>query len=248
LSLVPAQLTQLLDVPEWELPPFVRAILLGGASASSQLLRRAADRGWPVLTTYGLTEACSQVTTQRFGTVNRGELGSGEALRGFEVRIRDGIIQIRSRTLMSGYFPAEVAPSPLTSDGWLVTHDFGHFDTMGRLHVRGRHDEVIVTGGEKVHPAEIEAVLKSFSGINDACVFGVPDERWGHVVVAAIEVTSPAPNDMALLEYVTRNLASFKRPRKLARLSAFPRRTSGKVDRRAVIEEATPLLIPLECR
>ena len=145
LSLVPTQLEWLLGLdPEWRPPPALRAILLGGAGPRVRLLAAAADRGIPVLTTYGLTEACSQVTTQRLGTTNRGELGAGPPMDGAEVRIVDGVIQIRGPTLLSGYVHPGGRISPLDAEGWLVTDDLGTIDGAGNLHVLGRRSERVV--------------------------------------------------------------------------------------------------------
>ena len=245
LSLVPTLLDRLLDLDDWQLPPHVRAILLGGAASSPRLLERAAARGLPVLTTYGLTEACSQVTTQRFGTTNTGQLGSGPPVAGVEVRIVDGIIEVRGDNLLSGYYP--VGPEPLDAGGWLSTGDAGFLDEHGNLHVLGRRGDLIVTGGENVYPAEVEAALERCPGVREACVFGVDDDRWGQIVAAAL---SPEPGkslDTRSLGAVLRaRLAPFKRPRRVAVLDSLERGPSGKLDRRATAELAKNRLGPLE--
>jgi O-succinylbenzoic acid--CoA ligase len=231
LSVVPAQLAQLLDrSPVWNPPAFVRAILVGGAPTPAALLNQAADRGWPVLTTYGLTEACSQVATQRPGTVNRGDLGSGRPLPGIEVRIVDGSIQVRGRTLFARYLPAGGAP--LDAEGWFTTGDEGRLDDAGNLHVLGRRDDAIITGGEKVLPHEVEEALRSCPGVADACVLGAPDPTWGQIVSALI-VPREAPPPTAALAHELARLAPYKRPRRLAFATALPMSPSGKLDRRA---------------
>ena len=243
VSLVPTLLARLLDLGAPP-PPALRAVLLGGAPASPALLDRAADRGWPVLTTYGLTEACSQVTTQPAGTVNRGELGAGPPLPGFELRIDDADgIHVRGPSLLSGYFPPGTHPAPLDADGWLATGDRGRIDEAGNLHVLGRRADRIITGGENVDPLEVENALEREPGIRHACVFGVPDDEWGEVVCAAVvgeEAEIPAALDRAAAR-----LAGFKRPRRFARLDSLPLTPSGKVDRPAVAGLATPLLRPV---
>ena len=239
LSLVPAQLDRwLADARDWTPPSHVRAILLGGASASPALLARAVGRGWPVLTTYGLTEACSQVTTQKYGTENRGEQGSGDALPGMQVRIVDGVIRVRGPSLFSRYL--DDAASGLDADGWLTTEDCGHIDEHGRLHVLGRRDEVIVTGGENVHPCEVERVLDACPGIAASCVFAVEDARYGQRVAAALvaDQTAAQPDDAELVQFLSGHLASFKQPRDIAWLDALASATSGKVDRRETARRA----------
>jgi O-succinylbenzoic acid--CoA ligase len=200
-------------------------MLVGGAPAPSALLAEAADRGWPVLTTYGLSEACSQVATQRPGTVNRGEQGSGSPLPGVEVRIQDGVIQVRGRTVCA----------PVDRDGWFTTGDLGRLDETGCLHVLGRRDDAIVTGGEKVLPHEVEEALRSCPGVADACVLGAPDPTWGQVV-SALVVPRAAPPPAAALARELGRLAPYKRPRRLAYAAALPLGPNGKVDRRAAAE------------
>ncbi len=248
LSLVPTLLARLLDLePHRPAPPHVRAVLLGGAAASPALLARAADRGWPVLTTYGLTETCSQATTQPLGTVNRGELGAGPPLRGMEVRIGDdGEVHVRGPSLLTGYFPTGAHPEPFLEGGWLPTGDFGRLDADGNLHVVGRRADRIVTGGENVDPLEVEQALEAEPGISRACVFGTPDEEWGEVVCAAVVLTDgghrPGVVAREAVAAASVRLAAFKRPRRIVALDSLPLTRSGKVDRAAVVRVAGPRL------
>jgi o-succinylbenzoate---CoA ligase len=227
-SLVPTQAQRLLEAG-WRPPPHLRAILLGGAGASPALLAALDDAGWPVLTTYGLTEACSQVTTQTLGTRNRGELGSGPPLPGARVRIAaDGAIEVAGPTLFAGYLGA---PAPFTADGFLRTGDLGTIDAAGNLHVRGRLDDAIVTGGEKVHPAEVEACLETAPGVAAACVFAAPDEVWGQVVCAALVPRAERVDEQAVTAHLETRLAAFKRPRRVFQLPALALTPAGKLDR-----------------
>ncbi len=238
VSLVPTQLEWLLAEPGWSPPPFLRAVLLGGAAARPSLLERAAERGLPVLTTYGLTEACSQVTTQPAGTVNRGERGAGAPMFGTEVRIVEGAIQVRGPTLLSALVPAGVG-SVLDDDGWFHTDDLGRLDEVGHLHVLGRRSDLIVTGGENVYPAEVEAILERCPGVDAACIFGVPDDTWGELVaVALVPGESGAPADGDLLRFVREHLAQHRRPRLVALINAFETTPAGKLDRRATARRA----------
>lgn len=243
LSLVPTMLRRLLALSQPP-PATLRAVLLGGAAASPALLGEAVDRGWPVLTTYGLTETCSQVTSQPYGTVNRGEMGSGPPLDGVDVRIRDGVIEVRGPILMSGYAPRKGA-SPWTADGWLRTSDLGRFDEAGNLHVRGRLDDVLISGGENVAPLEIEQALEALPAIVEACVFGVPDAAWGQAVAAAVVLREGADFELAELEELLRDrLASFARPRYVARVAALARAANGKVDRLRTAQAVSARLEP----
>jgi O-succinylbenzoic acid--CoA ligase len=232
LSMVPTMLHRVLAMgPMPKECARVRAVLLGGAPAAATLLARAHDAGWPVLPTYGLTEACSQVATQPYGTRAWGESGVGCPLPGIEVRIDQGDVQVRGATIMKGYLGE---PSPFLPGGWFSTGDLGHFDGQGTLHVRGRRADTINTGGENVAPAEVESQLASCPGVDAVCVFGIDDDAWGQVVAAAF-VGSATEDSFA--RYASGNVAGFKRPRWIAKLETFPVTGSGKVDRRAVVQD-----------
>jgi acyl-CoA synthetase (AMP-forming)/AMP-acid ligase II len=231
LSVVPTMLHRLLDSdePPWKPDPELRAVLVGGAPFPDSLRERAAERSIPALATYGCTEACSQVATQTLR--QRGTRGSGAPLPGIEIRIVDDEIQIRGPVLMDGYLGEDRSGQPWTSDGWLRTGDVGCFLPDGQLLVRGRMDDIIVTGGENVAPQEVEEWLQTVPGITAACVFSVPDEEWGERVVAAIE-TDPSRYDPDMLRsQLEAELAAHKRPKQICVLDSLPLSRSGKVDR-----------------
>jgi O-succinylbenzoic acid--CoA ligase len=245
LSLVPTQLSALLALePALDLPQSVRVILTGGAALSRSLLVAAVERGWPVLTSYGLSEACSQVATQALGTRQHGELGSGRPLPGIEVRVIDGVIQIRGPNLSSGYLAGP--RSPFTSDGWFQTRDLGRFDADGNLHVIGRADHTIISGGENVAPDEVESALEACPGVVEACVFPVPDAHWGQRVAAGLRVegSDPEATLVQVRSEMERQLASFKRPRHYALATRFVYGRTGKLDRRATADALLPVLRP----
>jgi O-succinylbenzoic acid--CoA ligase len=242
VSLVPTMLTRVFDAyPAWRAPEHLRGVLLGGAKASSRLLRLAKDRRLPIIVTYGLTETTSQVVATpyaaRFAPV---DCGAGTALRGMGVRVDNGRIEVRGPALMAGYWNE----TPLARDAWFDTGDLGEIDARGYLHVHARRTDLIVTGGENAYPAEVERALEAFPGIVAAGVFGVPDEMWGHTVAAALVAEKAPPPDAALFEYICKRLAPHKRPRHVCYLPRLPHAPSGKLDRRALAENA-PLLRPL---
>ncbi|MEP7182129.1 MAG: AMP-binding protein [Betaproteobacteria bacterium] len=231
-SLVPTMLARVLDAhPDWRWPPSLRAVLLGGAPASSALLRRAGERGIPLLPCYGLTETCAQVTAARYETrFSPADRGVGPPLPGADVRIVEGHIEVRGPMLMAGYWNA---PS-LRPGAWFDTGDVGTLDAAGNLHVRARRTDLIVTGGENVYPAEVERALESFPGIAAAGVFGVPDEAWGQTVAAALVANGAEPDDAALQEYFGARLAPHKRPRRICFVPRLPQTAGGKLDRRSL--------------
>ncbi len=214
-SVVPAQLDLLGDALSG-----LRAVLVGGAAASPAVLERA--RGTRYLLTYGLTEAWGQVATQPLPG------GDPDAplvpLPGFAITQRDGRLAIDGPAVSPGYLDER-------RSGPLVTSDLGWLDDRG-LHVTGRADDVIVTGGENVHPAEVEAALAAAPGVAAACAFGVPDPRWGQLVACAI--VPRAGFDRARLDAWLAGLPGHLRPRRIDLVDALPMLATGKIDRRAV--------------
>lgn len=263
LSAVPTMLRALLDGDRHGVLSSLRFVLLGGAAAPPSLLEEAAARHVLCLTTYGLTEGCSQVTCQRPRPAGTTEPGSGHVLPGLGLRIRReddepaepdevGRIQIRGPNLMSGYLTGPGALHvPLTADGWFDTGDLGALDAQGRLFVHARRTDLVITGGENVYPAEVELCLETLPGIRRAVVFGVPDERWGQIVAAGL-VLSDANLDhdhaAQLVAEAASRLAPHKRPRLAAALPALPLTPAGKLDRAGARRELTPLLRPVPRR
>jgi O-succinylbenzoic acid--CoA ligase len=237
VSLVPSILAALLDagfVPA----PALRAVLLGGAGCAPELARRAHAAGVPLLTSYGLTETSSQVVTRRYAEryeplpVRDGVVSSGHPLPGVTLRLESGIISVHSGSLLSGYV-GQSGPS-LDERGFFVTSDRGELGGDGELYVRGRSDDVIVTGGENVDPLEVEAALLALPGVLAACVFGTPSEKFGEVVTALLVTDDPKRFGRArVAELLEGRLARHKLPRRVLLTDALPLGQSGKVDRRA---------------
>jgi O-succinylbenzoic acid--CoA ligase len=203
----------------------VRAILVGGGPVPPDLVGRAHDAGLPVLATYGMTETASQIATARLEDAFETD-PELHALPSAEVRTVDDRIEVRGPMVSSGYLGEPDRPG----GDWLPTGDLGRVDGEGGLRVFGRADDVIVTGGENVHPAEVEAVVRELASVDEVCVLGVPDITWGQTVVAVYEGTAAAGE---LERHVRYRLAGFKVPRRWVRVDALPRRTIGKVDRSA---------------
>jgi O-succinylbenzoic acid--CoA ligase len=212
-SLVPTMLARLLDAGA---RPPARAVLLGGAPADPALLVRARDAGWPVAPTYGLTQACSQVTVGEIGDTET----SGRALPGVGVAIApDGEILVSGPTV--------------AGDGTLRTGDLGRLDDRGRLIVLGRTTDTIVTGGENVAPAEVEAVLREHPSVADAGVFARPHAEWGEAVTARVVLRPGAQaTGEELRAFAAERLARFKVPKAVEVADVLPRTESGKLLRR----------------
>lgn len=218
VSLVPTTLTRLLDAG-LERPPALRCALLGGAPVPPALLERALAAGLPVAQTYGLTESCSQATTQRPG---EGTPDAGAPLFCTRVRIApDGEILLRGPTV--------------AGDGELATGDEGALDALGRLTVTGRRADTIVTGGENVAPTQVEAVLAAHPTVAEAAVHGRPDAVWGEAVVATVVLRAAGRTSAEELRaHCAERLAPFQVPKAIAFAAALPRTPSGKLLRRAL--------------
>jgi O-succinylbenzoic acid--CoA ligase len=221
VSLVPTTLARLLDAGLRD-PPALRCALIGGGPVAPELLRRARDAGVPVAQTYGLTEACSQVTTARPGDE---QPDAGPPLFCTRVRIAgDGEILAAGPTL------ASAGPG-----GWHPTGDVGTLDGDGRLRVTGRKADTIVTGGENVAPTEVEAVLAEHPAVAEAAVHARPDPDWGEAVVATVVLRDGMRADPAdLLAHCAARLARFKVPKHVRFAAELPRTRSGKLLRRAL--------------
>lgn len=224
----------------------LRTGVMAGSMCPEPLMHRVVDElGCAgMLVAYGLTEASPAVTMSspadsvavRCGTV-------GRALQGVDLRIVDprteaelppggeGELQVRGPNVMQGYFDDGTATDQaLTSDGWLRTGDLATVDADGLVRIVGRIKELIIRGGENVYPAEVENALCTLPGVADAAVFGVPSERWGEEVAAAVIVERGAELDEAAIEAgLEGRLAHFKRPTQIHFVQGFPLTGSGKV-------------------
>ena len=219
-SLVPTMLTRLRDAGLGNLPG-LRTLVLGGGRIPPDLLEWARDAGIPVRCTYGMTETCSQVVVtdpwEPAGPPVRGaELRTGE---GGEILVRGGMVSLGA----------------LGPDGWLHTGDSGRLDRHGCLHVEGRIGELIVTGGEKVAPATVEAVLLAHPAIVDAAVAGLPDREWGEAVTAFVVERAPV-SDYELTSFCREHLAGYQVPKRIERVERLPRNAAGKLLRARLTE------------
>ncbi|MGH2877344.1 MAG: AMP-binding protein [Solirubrobacteraceae bacterium] len=209
VSLVPTMLSRLLDAGLRE-PPTLRRTLLGGGPIAPALLERARAAGVPVSPSYGMTEACSQIATD------------GVPLLGVELRVdAEGEVLVRGRTVAAG---------SLAPDGWLHTGDLGTLDAGGRLSIVGRSADTIVSGGENVAPAEVEAVLLEHPAVADAAVLGRADPEWGEAVVALVIPAAGDALDAAQLRaHCAARLAPFKVPKRFNAVATLPRTATGKL-------------------
>jgi O-succinylbenzoic acid--CoA ligase len=240
LSLVPTQLQRLLKgdltIILW-LQSFT-AILLGGAPAGATLLDKARNLHLPLAPTYGMTETASQVATLLPQEFLAGNLSSGRILPHARLTIQDetgkplppftpGRITLSGTSLAQGY-----GSTPL-SQPW-QSGDLGYLDSDGYLYVLGRENTLIITGGEKVLPAEVEAAILATSYASDVAVLGVPDQEWGEQVVAVVIPTHQAPLPpvltIQLCAALKLRLSSYKIPKQWLLRKCLPRNAQGKLN------------------
>jgi len=232
VSLVATTLAALLDAG-LTAPPSLRCALTGGGPVPASLVERARSQGVGVGLTYGLTEACSQVTTTPAASLADDGDAAGPPLFCTRLRIEEqapaqaGVGEI----LLAG---PTLARASLERDGWLRTGDVGSIDELGRLHVSGRKSDTIISGGENVAPAEVEAVLEAHPDVLEAAVLPGRDERWGEAVTAIV-VARPGRvlDGEALRAHCALALAPYKVPKEVTLAAApLPRTPSGKLLRR----------------
>ncbi len=226
-SLVPTQLVRVLEDPvATSAARAFDAILVGGAACPPPLLARARAAGLRVVTTYGMTETCG------------GCVYDGRPLTGVRVAVdAEQRISVGGPVLAAGYLHRpDLDAATFTTSGderWLRTADRGRVED-GVLHVLGRLDDVLVTGGVKVDPHAVEDVVATLPGVREVCVVGVPDQHWGQAVVALVVTRDGAPPPLtALRAAVAATLGPASAPRQVVVVDALPLRGPGKPDRRA---------------
>ncbi len=246
-SVVATMLARMLDENGGQpYPPSLRCVLVGGGPVPPALVERAMRLGLPVAPTYGLTETASQVVTARPDEVLSQGMSCGRPLPGVSIRIENpdaagrGEVLVRAPSVMAGYLHDESATRAAIRDGWLHTGDIGHLNEAGCLYIDDRRNDLIVTGGENVYPAEVEARLLAHPMVAEAGVYGVGDPVWGHRVEAAIILREGGSvGEAELREWCSERLARFKVPKTIRFVGALPRTASGKIRRGILRLEAS---------
>jgi O-succinylbenzoic acid--CoA ligase len=216
LSLVPTQLRRLLDAGA-DLSVF-RTILLGGAAAPPELPAAARAQGVRVFTTYGMSETCG------------GCVYDGVPLDGVSVRVGDdGRVRLAGPSLFTGYRLRPDLTSAVRDGTWFVTQDLGVLED-GLLRIRGRADDVINSGGEKVVAGEVASLLSRHPAVRDVVVVGRPDAEWGEKVTAVVVPEPQVPSLEDLRSWVRSAMPGHAAPRELELVEAIPLLPSGKPD------------------
>lgn len=201
-----------------------RAVLVGGAAISEELLVASRKLGINVITTYGMSETAG------------GCVYNNQPLRGVKIRLdADSRIEISGPMLASGYLgnDGQLAQTDAFQDGWFTTTDLGEMAPINQLRVLGRSDDVIVTGGMKVSLTRVESIIRTIPGVTDVLCAVAPDDEWGQRIVAGIAGDS-AIRLIELRDYVGQRIGRFAAPRAIVRLKEIPIRGIGKPDRGAL--------------
>jgi o-succinylbenzoate---CoA ligase len=233
ISLVPTQLQRWLPSRSDWLRSF-RAVIVGGAPAAAHLLAEARTAQIPLSPSYGATETAAMVAALPVADFFAGSVSCGQPLPHAQLQIQPvtGRIEIKSRSLMLGYYPNLRAPQ----EYWL-TDDLGKFDQQGNLQIIGRESQKIISGGEKIFPEQVEAAILATGLVTDVCVIGVPDAEWGDRVVACYV---GAVDSLVLQTAVAARLAGFKRPKAWFALPEIPRNSQGKIDQKRLRQQINP--------
>jgi fatty-acyl-CoA synthase len=257
LVVVPVMLQRILELPDETIDRYdlgaLRIIAASGSALPGELATRVMDRFGDVLyNLYGSTEvAWATIATPHDLRAAPGT--AGKPPRGTIVHLYDedgkpveqgetGRIFVGNEMLFEGYTGGG---NKDVINGLMSTGDVGHFDEGGRLHVDGRDDEMIVSGGENVFPREVEDLLADHAGIDEAAVVGVDDEKFGQRLKAFVVASGASkPSEDDLKQYVKENLAGYKVPREIVFLDELPRNATGKVVKRELVEESEESATP----
>lgn len=243
--LVPAQMSALMSLPGWEAADLssLRFVTTGSMIVPVPLIEKFHARGLPMVQIYGSTETAPVVVYQTRADAER-KLGStGRAGIHSEIRLVDkqyidvpagtrGEILIRGPQVMREYWADPKATAEALRDGWYHSGDIGHLDEEGWLYVDERKKDVIISGGENIYPAELEALLAECEAIAEAAVVARADEQWGEIPVATIVLRESCAMDReAVLALFEGRIARFKRPRDVLFLESLPRNAMGKIQK-----------------
>jgi fatty-acyl-CoA synthase len=225
--LVPATMAAVIQHPAWQDTDLssLRLLMTGSMVVPDSLIRAFHARGVPVGQIYGATETAPIATVLLREDATRKVGSAGKPAPHCEVKLIDGELWLRGPALMRGYWPDM---SGLTPDGWFRSGDLGRIDEESFFWIVGRSKDVIISGGENVHPAELENVLADCPKIAEAAVVGIEDAKWGEAACACI-VRKTEIDEAEVMRLFEGRLARYKHPRRIVFLDALPRNAMGKV-------------------
>ncbi len=234
--LVPAVMRALMLHPRWAGADLssLACVNSGSQIVPLDLIQAFHDRGVPVAQVYGATETgpVSIVLRPDEALAHPGRVGRPAV--GVQMRLApDGEILLKAPNLMRGYHRSP--QSGFDAQGWFHTGDLARMDDNGMVEVVGRSKEIIISGGENIHPAEIENLVAAMPGVAECAVVGLPDARWGEVpVLVVVPQPGQRPDGPAILARLGERLARFKVPRRVVVAEALPKTALGKLQRAAL--------------
>jgi fatty-acyl-CoA synthase len=250
LKCVPAMVPALMEFDPGR-PLGYESVIYGASPIARPVLESALERFGPILMQiYGQSEAPVTITClHKADHVGDGEqrFSAGRAFRAVTVEVRDedggplppgetGEVAVTGSHLMSGYLGLEEQTSEVLRDGWVMTKDMGVFDERGFLKLLGRRDEMIISGGYNISPREVEQILARYPGVDEVAVLGVPDERWGTAVAAAIRLQDGTRTSVEELMEFARGRLTFRAPKAVRIVDAIPHNAYGKIDRKQLLD------------
>lgn len=240
--LVPTQIAALMQHPRWKETGLggLRVLSTGSSMVPLGLIRAVHGCGVPLIQVYGSTETAPLAAYLTADQARDNEGAAGLAALHCELRIvgehgndlgpgETGEILVRGKNLAREYWKNPVATARVFKDGWFHTGDLGHLDEKGFLWVDDRKKDMIISGGENVFPAEVEAALLECDAIRECAVVGAPDAIWGETVVAFLVCERAGAGQEEVTEHLSGRLARFKHPRRMYFVDALPRNAMGKV-------------------
>ncbi|TNB47779.1 long-chain fatty acid--CoA ligase [Martelella lutilitoris] len=253
--LAPTVIYMMMELPEARNADYaaLRNLIYGGGPMRPDAIARAQEIfGERIGSTYGQTEASQVATMISPSELARPELrqsvGRDTLLTQVEIMAPDGSLMppgeigeivIRGDLLMEGYLGQPDLTAQTIVDGWLHTGDLGCKDDLGYLSIRGRTSEMIITGGFNVYPSEVEPSLGQFPGVVDCAVFGVPDEKWGEAVHAAVQMQEGAAADPGeIIAFLRTRLGPVKTPKSVRFYDRMPRNAFGKIQRKQLVADS----------
>ncbi|MBV8030163.1 MAG: AMP-binding protein, partial [Betaproteobacteria bacterium] len=236
--LVPAAMAAVIAHPQWASTDLSSLRLLNSGSmiVPETLIRAFHERGVPVGQVYGSTETAPIAIALKRDEATARVGSAGKPVPHCEAKLAEGEIWLRGPALMRGYWHADGARGDgVDADGWFHSGDLGRVDEDGYWWIVGRSKDVIISGGENVHPAELENVLAGCPAIAEAAVVGVPDAKWGEVPCAVVvRQKDSAIAEEDVLKLFEDRLARYKHPRRVVFLDELPKNAMGKVQRPAL--------------
>jgi fatty-acyl-CoA synthase len=235
--LVPAAMSAVIAHPDWRKADLssLRLLNTGSMVVPESLIGAFHARGVPVGQIYGATETAPIATALRASDALRKPGSAGQPVPHCEVKLVEGEVWVRGPAVMRGYWDRgenHGEGSGLSADGWFGSGDLARIDEDGFYWIVGRSKDVIISGGENVHPAELENVLADCPSIAEAAVVGIPDPKWGEAACAVVVMKPGAMFEEAeLLRLFEDRLARYKHPRRVVVLSELPKNAMGKVQK-----------------